>query len=301
MIWIVIAALAALGVSILYHIAQRRQIDDICRQLAFLEEKDSSLEITLRLHSAPFRRLQDHLNRYLRHQRQMTAKVLVKETRFKESIADLSHDIRTPLTSLDGYFQLLLETEDPEKRRKYCDMISGRIAALRELLEELFAYARLQDENDTLPCAVMPVNAIVTHTLLSFYQECRSRGIEPEVEMPDEAVNAHCSETALRRVIQNVLKNALMHGSPSQPLLRVTLQEEGDAVRIRIRNRCTDPEHLDVDRIFERFYRSDRARSGAGTGLGLSIARGLTEKMGGSISGELEDDLFTVIITLRRS
>ncbi len=300
MIWIVIAALAALVVSMLYHIAQRRQIKEICRQLAFLDEQDSSLEITLHLHTAPFRELQSHLNRHLRRQRAIMAQSLVKETRFKESIADLSHDIRTPLTSLDGYFQLMLETEDSGKKAKYSEMITERIAVLRELLEELFAYARIQDDGDKLPCAPMEVNAILTHTLLSFYQECRTRGIEPQVEIPEEPLSVCCNETALRRVIQNILKNALMHGSREHPCLRVALEGAGEYVRIRIQNRCTNPEALDVERIFDRFYRSDRARSGAGTGLGLSIARGLTEKMGGRIAGELDGDLFSVIVELKK-
>ncbi len=299
MIWVVIAALAALTGSILFIIAQKRQMDDICRQLAFLEEKDSNLEITLHLQTRSFRRFQSQLNRLLQKQRTVIQKSIVKEIRFKESIADLSHDIRTPLTSLDGYFQLLQETEDPEKRQKYYTIISSRIAVLRELLEALFAYARLQDENDKLACESLPVNEILSQALLSFYQECRSRGIAPEVEIPEEDITAVCNETALRRVLQNIMKNALMHGSREEPFLQVRLAREGDGVCIGITNRCSDPEHLDVSRIFDRFYRSDRARTGNSTGLGLSIARGLTEKMGGRIAGELQGDLFTVTIRLK--
>ncbi len=300
MIWLIVLSLAAALISIGIVIAQGRQIRDICRQLTFLRETDSNLEITLHLHTPAMKHLQKSLNAEMDNLRRQVQETRVKENHLKQSITDLSHDIRTPLTSLDGYFQLLQITSDAQKKQKYCDIITERIAVLRELLEELFTYAKLQDGGEELSCSSMPVNSILLHTLLSFRTELESSGITPQVDIPERPIAASVNETALRRVVQNILKNALMHGTHEEGALRASLSESERSVCISIANRCADPSAIDMTRVFDRFYRSDAARSRNGTGLGLSIAKGLTEQMHGSISGKLEGDWFTVEVLLKK-
>lgn len=300
MLWITIISIILAAASLGILIAQGRQIREICRQMAFLRDNDSNLEITLRLHTPAMKALQKSLNTEMQYFRRMTQESQTHEKHLRQSITDLSHDIRTPLTSLDGYFQLLQVTQDAQKREKYSAVITERIAVLRELLEELFTYARLQDAQEEIPCDRLPVNPVLLHTLLSFRSELHAAGIEPQVEIPETPVRAYCNETALRRVVQNLLKNALMHGSREAAGLRASLEELPDGVKLTIANRCADPDGIDMERVFDRFYRSDAARSRSGTGLGLSIAKGLTECMDGRISGRMEGDWFIAEILLKK-
>ncbi len=298
MIWIVIISLLLAVGAIVYAFCLRRQILEICRQLAFLESNDSQLEVTLQFPTGSFRKLQKAINSVLHQQRQKLWHALEEEKQMRESLTDLSHDIRTPLTSLDGYFQLLQTTEDSEKQKRYAGIIQERIAVLRELLEALFTYTKLQDGSERLECSRGAVNPVLLHALLSFHPECKARGLEPEILVPETPIQAFFEPTALQRVVQNVLKNALMHGSTDAPYLQVVLEEERKRVCIRITNRCPHPETIDMERIFDRFYRSDRARTNTGTGLGLSIAHGLITQMEGSMTAQLDGDLFTIAMKL---
>ena len=107
----------------------------------------------------------------------------------KETITNLSHDIRTPLTSLDGYFQLLQQSDSEEERRKYVGIIQSRISSLKEMLEELFTYTRLQDADYELEMERIDFGKCAYDTVFSFYDEFQNRGIEPQVDFFAAAIS----------------------------------------------------------------------------------------------------------------
>lgn len=291
-VWAVIATILA-GVLFVLLLLYRRQVQSTCRQLAFLKKHQTNLRLAAGFPFPELNELNDGINEILDRSREIERAVSSSDRQLRETITSLSHDIRTPLTSLDGYFQLLAQSESEEERRRYIAIIQGRIASLNGMLEELFTYAKLQNENYELSLERVDLSKCVTDALFSFYEELNRRGITPNIALCEERVWIRANGEAVRRVLQNILKNALEHGQ-NQLFIRLERQD-GHAVFTC----ANDVEHageIDMDQVFTRFYKADSARTHTSTGLGLSIAKGLTERMGGAITAALQDGLFTIQI-----
>lgn len=177
--WIIGILAAFLILLLLKLVGILRQIRDICRQLTFLKDYDSNLMITGQEASGPLRELMDELNEMLDRQREQRRRYLKKEQDISDAYTNLSHDIRTPLTSLNGYFRLLEESEDPKERARYLSVIEERINSLKEMLEELFTYTKLKNETYVLEMEPLYLNRIVTETVFSYYDVWMEKGIEP--------------------------------------------------------------------------------------------------------------------------
>lgn len=272
----------------------QRQMKDICRQLAFIKEHESNMMITRDISLGGIGELCDLLNELLRQQKELRTSYLEKEQLISDTYTNLSHDIRTPLTSLDGYFQLLEEDATPEEQKRYLDIIQERIACLKELLEELFTFTRLKNENVQMELSACHVNRILKSVIFSYYEEWEKRGITPELDIAEEPFYIMGNETALRRVIQNIIKNGLDHG---ENRIRIRLQREAEELVLMIGNETAHPEDIDISQVFTRFYKADAARSKASTGLGLAIAQELVRRMNGQISARLCGNEFWIMIT----
>lgn len=289
-----ICAVAAAIITILILIAYRRQVKKTCRQLAFLKDRQTNLRLTSGLPFREFNELVDGINDILDLSREIQKTARQSEDSLKDTITNLSHDIRTPLTSLDGYFQLLTETESEEERQHYLAIIRSRIASLTFMLEEMFTYAKLQNESYEFVIEETDLSKCVMDTVFSFYDEFKYRKIELEIRFSDERMMIEGNAEAVVRALQNVIKNAMEHGDE-----RISMEfyrNNGRAV-FRCTNQVNDADKIEAERVFERFYKADSARNGASTGLGLSIAKGLVEKTGGSITAKVDGDSFTVEIS----
>lgn len=291
-LWTAAATAAAMILFILF-LLYRRQVKTACRQLAFLKSHQTNLRLTASLPCRELNELTDQINELIDRSRQISLDSRKRETDLKETIANLSHDIRTPLTSMDGYFQLLLESGSEEERNHYISVIQTRIESLKNMLEELFTYTRLQDTDYKLETEEMDFGKCVCSTVFSFYDDFQKKGIEPSADFCSGHLMINGNEEAVRRTLQNLIRNALVHG---QSQISLSLFCRGGRAGFRCSNDTEHPEEIDISQIFSRFYKADAARTHTSAGLGLSIAKGLTERMGGSISAALEDNLFTVEI-----
>lgn len=287
------AATAAAVILIVILILYRRQVRKTGRQLEFLKDRRTNLRLTSDLPLKEFNELIDGINEVIDQSREVRESAQHNEMQLKETITNLSHDIRTPLTSLDGYFQLLQQSDSEEERRKYVGIIQSRISSLKEMLEELFTYTRLQDADYELETELIDFGKCVYDTVFSFYDECQNRGIEPQVDFCGGHLFVRGNEEAVRRALQNLIRNALVHGHKGISL--ELFEEKGKAV-FRCSNDVAHPEEIDIERVFSRFYKADSARTHTSTGLGLSIAKGLVERMDGEIRAELEGECFVVEI-----
>ena len=256
-----------------------------------MKDNRTNLRLTSDLPLGETNELIDGINAVLDESREIRERARRSETQLKETITNLSHDIRTPLTSLDGYFQLLQQSDSEEERKKYVEIIQSRISSLKEMLEELFTYARLQDSDYTLETGRIDFGKCVCDTVFAFYDEFQRRGIDPKVDFCGGHLFVRANEEAVRRALQNLIRNALVHGHTGLSLELV--HENGKAV-FRCSNDVEHPEKIDIGRVFGRFYKADSARPHTSTGLGLSIAQGLVERMGGEIYAKLEGERFIV-------
>lgn len=289
---IISVVIAILGIGLAFY--YRRQIKNVKSQISFLNQHETNMLITSDQKSGCVADLTDELNTLIEQTAALRKEIADSESHLKDTIINLSHDIRTPLTSMDGYFQLLLKSDDPEERQQYAAVISDRLSSLKEMLDELFTYAKLTNrayEVELSPCAV---NEILLSVLFSFYKDIKQRGIEPLVNVPEQDIFIQGNEPALRRIFQNILKNCVEHGNNQ---LSVRLINSSDMVRIYFENDYQTQEPIDANKVFDRFYKADGARSKTSTGLGLSIAKELVERLNGSITGYIQNGDFIIIIT----
>lgn len=290
--YIIIGILA--GIIILQSIIMwkyQRQVKDICRQLAFLMKHDSNMLIHREFDLGGIGMLSDRLNDLLELRRKEKQYYQEKETLIADTYTNLSHDIRTPLTSLDGYFQLMEACENVEEQRRYLNIIHERIHSLNEMLEELFMFTKLKNESYRLELTSCCINRILKETVFSYYDDWVRREIQPDIQITEEQLYIDGNKQGLSRIIQNVIKNGLDHGEKK---IRIVLKQEQNQAVLRISNQVTASEQIDIEHVFDRFYKADAARSKTSTGLGLSIAREFVRRMNGEIGAKIEENEFIV-------
>ena len=214
---------------------------------------------------------------------------------FSRGFSALSHDVRTPLTGARGYLQLAREEADPARKDEQLAAADARLAAMSGLLDELFSYARAADPDTPLELGPVALRPVLEQVLLGHYPEFEARGWEPALDMEDSTIEVTADREALTRIVENLVVNALRHGSG--PLaVRVRSVGEKNGFVVEFSNPVADPSAIDADRLFERFYQADASRSTAGSGLGLSVAAKLATAQGMDLSARLEGAELVVML-----
>ena len=198
----------------------------------------------------------------------------------KEAITNLSHDLRTPLTAINGYLDLLDREDKSDEVNRYISLIRDRSEALKSLTEELFRYSIVTSVQNISLERIDLVRAL-EESLVSFYGVFRERNIEPEIRLPEEPVWKTLDKEAISRVFSNIISNAIKY---SEGDFSVSMTESGV---ITFSNIARKMDAVSVGRLFDRFYTVETG--GNSTGLGLSIAKILVNRMNGSISAEYRD------------
>lgn len=272
-------------------ISYRRQVRLICRHVSFIKENLTNMQLYKTTPYGEMKELVDEVNEVLIKVKQTEIEHIRSEKRFKETITNLSHDIRTPLTSLDGYIQLMNEARTDEEREQYMAVVRNRISNLKNMLEELFTFTKLQNDNYEIEMSKLDFSKLVFDTTLSFYNDFKEKSIEPEIEFDEEKVMMNGNEGAVTRVLQNVIKNALTHGTDK---LKLRMWQQDGKIHFSCFNGVERPEEINIDMVFTRFYKADVARSKKSSGLGLAIAKGFVERMNGEITASLVENEFGI-------
>lgn len=227
------------------------------------------------------------------------------EERKNELVTYLAHDIRTPLTSVRGYLELISEADgmSAERQREFAGRALLKADRLESLVEELFEITRYNMQNIPIERENLDVGLLCQQIAEEFYPQAQSRNLAIEVDAP-VGLTAFWDSSRMGRVLENVLKNAMVHGSANSTVTIRAMQDgqDDDVIILSVSNQGKEisPEHL--EHVFDRFYRGDAARGQAtgGAGLGLAIAKEIVEAHGGEIKAESEDGLTTFTICLPR-
>lgn len=279
--WLLCSALAVLALVLLVRLyLLQKSLDEIGRQLGERLAADTNNLIFLSSRDPHARRLAGALNVQLKQLRRLRQRYENGDRELKEAVTNISHDLRTPLTAICGYLELLDKGERSPAQARYLALIADRAEAMRQLTEELLLYSVAAGPEDTLTLECVDLNAAVEEAVASFYGALVESGVTPSVSLPDERVMRSLDRAALSRVLGNLLNNALRHGGGD---LDVALDSAGT---ITLSNTAPALDEVQVGRLFDRFYTVETGRSS--TGLGLSIAKALTERMGGTISARYE-------------
>lgn len=204
-----------------------------------------------------------------------------RQQEFQRDLASLSHDVRTPLMGAKGYLRLAQDDGDEAARMRRLDAAVERLDDMEGLVDQLFAYARANDPDLELHLRSVAVLPVLAGVLTGHFPAFDQRGWEPEVRFEDEALKADADEAALNRIFENLVGNMLRHGSAAP-----RIEQRGRVVTFS--NEVDDPAGIEVDRLFDRFYRADASRSASGSGLGLAVAAGLAQAMSMRMDAQLD-------------
>ena len=222
----------------------------------------------------------------------------MKSERFKtELITNVSHDIKTPLTSIINYVDLLgKEQLDNPKAQEYLDVLSRQSARLKKLIEDLIEASKASTGNLKVSMEVCNAQVTLVQTIGEYEEKLAKGQIELQIREPEEQILIHADSRHLWRVFDNLMNNICKYAQPGTRAY-VNLERVGEHAEITFRNISREPLNISGEELMERFVRGDSSRSMEGNGLGLSIARSLTELMGGTLRLTVDGDLFKVVLT----
>lgn len=215
-----------------------------------------------------------------------------REEDLRRQIANISHDLRTPLTSILGYLQLMEEEHlSQEERARYLQVVSGRAKVLQELIGSFYDLSRIEGNEFPLETQPVDLRRALEPLLAAFYEDLQRSGLKVSVELAEGLPPVAADSGAVTRVLTNLLGNALKHGSGR---LSIRLYREGDTLVTSFSNDAPGLTQQDLTRVFDRFYTADQMRTGQNTGLGLAIVKALAQRMGHQAFAQLENGIFTV-------
>ena len=265
-----------------------RAADDIINDFKFALENETNSKIRIDTSDKHMRQMAVQLNEELTKLRESEIRFSRGNNELKGAIVNISHDLRTPLTAISGYLDLLENEDKSPDVKKYIDIIGDRVEALKSLTEELFKYSVVTSTVDEFSPVELSLNSELETAIAGLYGAFVERGITPEIVIPDEKIVRVIDRKSLQRILSNILSNALKY---SEGDLYVELKTTGE---ILFRNKATSISATDVGKLFNRFFTVESSRQS--TGLGLSIAKLLTEKNGGSIDAELVNNNLQITI-----
>ena len=266
-----------------------RAAKEMVRELSAILNEDTNVLISISCRDRHMRRLASSLNGELKKLRADRHRFQQGDTELKNAVTNISHDLRTPLTAISGYLELLDGEEKSETVTHYTDIIRNRTEMLKKLTEELFRYSVITSEEYDDEEAVS-VNMVLEESILGYYAALRESDITPVVHMPQQKVIRTVNRAALARIFSNLINNAMKYSDGD---LDIRLTEKGEII---FSNAAAGLDEVQVNRLFDRFYTVETGRRS--TGLGLSIAKLLTERMGGRISAEYRNSRLYITVVL---
>lgn len=275
-----------LGVRLLIVGTQLRRVD---AQLVRRRDENTHHPVSLQLTGSALDDLVVHVNETIAASEAASARTRLHERDLRAIVADMTHDLRTPLTAIRGYQQSLAATSLTDDQRALLAVATRHADELAGLVERLFQYSYLLDSESVLDVRRFDLTALVTDVLLGAVDQLEAAGID--VRLADASPVTLCSDAErVTRIVSNLARNTVQYGTGT---VKIGLDPTLDGVRLTWSNPAREAESIDAHRVFDRFYSTS-----AGTGLGLPIVARLADRLGGTATASLDDGWFTVVVTL---
>jgi signal transduction histidine kinase len=292
-----VLSIILIGISailIILHISLRLSIRNIGNQLNYINKVKSNAKLLLPTNNKELKKLVLDTNKLLEEKQKIEIEYKRIEQELRQTISNMSHDLRTPLTSIMGYIQLIEEDNlTCGERAQYIDIVKRRTKALQALITSFYDLSRLDAKEYKLQLKTMNLGNVMLDTLAFFYNDFINKGIEPSINIDEKAALIIADENALRRVLTNLIQNMIKY---SKGNVGISLEKQGDYFITTFKNKSESLTEEQASHLFERFYTADRSRSDNSTGLGLFISKALVEQMGHEISASLYNNELSIII-----
>lgn len=258
------------------------------RELTQILSQDTNRLLGLPSRDRDLRRLAHTLNEQLKVLQHERHRYQDGDQELKDAVTNISHDLRTPLTAVSGYLELLTREQHSPQTLRCLEIIRNRIDSMKQLTEELFRYSLALTAGDLRP-EPLSLNKLLEESLLSFYETFRHKGIKPEISLPETPVIRKLDESAALRIFQNIISNAAKYSAGD---FHVALSSDGT---VNFSNTAPNLTPVTAAQLFDRFYTVESLDES--TGLGLAIAKHLTERLGGRITSAYQEGRLIITVT----
>ncbi|MCI1946454.1 sensor histidine kinase [Clostridium luticellarii] len=294
-IWVITTFLLIFMFIILvfYHLYYRMNIKHITRQLKEIMNIDTNQLLTVTVKQRDITEVVNQLNNLIRDVRLSRIGIKRLNRDFRRSIINISHDLRTPLTTASGYVQMLQAGAADEEQQEYLAIVLERQNMVKTLLEQLFEYVRIESGEITYEHVPMDAKKVLMDTLVMYYDDFYRKGEEPAVHFPEKPCIIRGDEQGVKRIFSNILFNAIVHGK-GEYCFEIQESKESASYMFTFSNLSEPMSRDDLDCIFERFYTKDKSRNKKTTGLGLTIAREITRQLNGTIEAFYNNGKFSI-------
>lgn len=286
-------------------ISSYKKLKYICSVIDEILSGNLNQRIRFQSQIEPLNKLSIKINKIIdKFQKANAENILNEETR-KKMISNISHDLRTPLTSMLGYMELILEDKElnEDKKKEYLDIIYSKGNSLYSLMEEFFQLSKLESNDIKLNLKEINISELIRQNIISFYSQIEKYNIKVCINIPNEDVYIISDEKCINRILNNLINNSLKHGVKVTKM-GVNLSTDDDNVFIDVYDNGIGIPKEELKFVFDRLYTVEKSRSTnlKSSGLGLTIVKKLTEILDGDISVEsvsFEKTVFTIRLPRR--
>lgn len=290
MYWIIAGLAIVVFVLAVKIIILKKSVREIRADFAMLSKGEVNGVIRTESRDRDIMKLASDMNASLEEMRKYYLLYSAGDAEMKTAVTNISHDLRTPLTAISGYLELLKSMEKSDEVEKYLSVIEERTARMKKLTEEMFEYSVIAGTAENEVCTEdVCLNQIIENCVIDYYGALSERGIEPELDITENRIVRKLNRSRTERVFSNLISNAVKYSDGD---LRISMDDRGV---ITFSNKASGLSSVSVEKLFGRFYTVENARNS--TGLGLAIAKTFVTDMNGEIHAEYENGRLSVIVS----
>ncbi len=264
-----------------------RKLNYISKILEEVIQGNFNQRIRLQNHIKSINTITININKLIEKLQRIFEKNKINEDSIKKMISNISHDLRTPLTSMLGYIELILSDTNlsEEEKRKYIEIVYGKGNHLHSLMEEFFQVSKIESNDVKLEIKQLNISEIVRQNVLLFFNEFKEYNKKIQINIPEKDIYAFGDEKSLNRILNNLVNNALKYGSEGT-LVGINLKEDESYVFVDVWDNGAGIPKEEIDYVFDRLYTVEKSRklNLKSSGLGLTIVKKLVEAQNGTIS-----------------
>lgn len=269
-----------------------RSINNVTKDFKYISKNvNSNRKLKLNYPEKHLEQLLLEINKYLEDTQIYKQKYIKREEEIRKEIENISHDLRTPLTSIRGYLELIKDEDIPDKEKKeYIYIIEKRAKILQNLIQDFYDLSRLENNDYNFSMEIIDINKELKEQILMFYNDFDKKNIDVDIKLKETPILVYLDKNAIERVFHNLIQNATKYSKSKFCML---LNSKNGEIIIEFKNDVQDMNRQDLDLLFNRFYMKDSSRSKDSSGLGLTITKFLIESMNGKIDIELDNEWIT--------
>lgn len=292
MMLIIIILIVIIAILLTFIFRYKKDISYISKQI--VRSKGGYCNIRMNTLNKDIEKLVLNINDLYEMNQKINMKIKRNEEELRLSIANMSHDLRTPLTSIMGYVQLIKDSNlSEELKMKYISIVERRTKRLQSLIVSFYELSRIESGEYKFDLKAVNLGNVLCETIALFYNDFVCKDIEPNINIEEKIPPIICDEKAVMRIFSNLIGNMLKHGEKN---INISLKKENSYIVTEFTNDAPNLNIEDVAHLFDRFFTADVARSDKNTGLGLSITKALVQKLGYKVEAILVDGTLNIKI-----